>query len=103
MGRTQKVRILPGTLARRAYGREESSEGFYCNYGLNPAHRDALADGNLRISGMDEPGEVRIVELRDHPFFVATLFLPQVTSSAGEPHPLIAAFLRAVIASRTRR
>ncbi len=52
---------------------------------------------------MDEQGEVRIVELRDHPFFVATLFLPQVTSSAGEPHPLIAAFLRAAIASRTRR
>jgi CTP synthase (UTP-ammonia lyase) len=43
------------------------------------------------------------VELSDHPFYVATLFLPQVTSSPGTPHPLIVSYLEAAVAFQTRR
>jgi CTP synthase (UTP-ammonia lyase) len=46
-------------------------------------------------------GEFRIVELTEHPFFLATLFLPQVRSAPDRPHPLLAGFARAV-ASATR-
>jgi CTP synthase (UTP-ammonia lyase) len=44
---------------------------------------------------VDAGGEARIVELPDHPFFLATLFVPQTSSAAGHPHPIVAAFARA--------
>ena len=54
--------------------------------------------GRLKITGVDVEGEARIVELSDHTFYVATLFLPQVSSKPDRPHPLIVAYLRAAIA-----
>ncbi len=47
------------------------------------------------MSGVGEAGEVRIVELPRHPFFVVTLFVPQAGSTASHPHPLIAGFAAA--------
>jgi CTP synthase (UTP-ammonia lyase) len=59
------------------------------------------------VSGVGEDGEVRVLELADHPFFVGTLFVPQARTRAGEPHPLIAALAdaarvhaRALLAAR---
>jgi CTP synthase (UTP-ammonia lyase) len=86
---------MPGTLSRQVYGREELIEEFSCNYGLNPAYRDQICSGGLRIAGLDPDGEVRIVELSDHPYFIATLFLPQLSSKSNMPHPLILGYLRA--------
>jgi CTP synthase (UTP-ammonia lyase) len=88
------VRLSPGTIAARAYGSQESAEEFRCNFGLNPEYREQVEKGGLQVTGLDENGEVRIVELRGHPFFVATLFLPQLSSRPGGPHPLILAFLK---------
>src|SRR5262245_48424620 len=42
------------------------------NYGLNPAYRPAIEQAGLRVTGLDDEGEARIVELDHHPFFVAT-------------------------------
>ena len=72
------VKIVPGTLAHRVYGQKEIVEEFRCNYGLNPEYGDKIGAGGLKISGVDSNGEVRIVELPDHRFFMATLFLPQL-------------------------
>jgi CTP synthase (UTP-ammonia lyase) len=63
---------------------------------VNPAYRQGLEDGGLRVSGVGGDGEVRIVELAEHPFFVATLFLPQARSAPGAPHPLLAGYAAAV-------
>ncbi|MEW6266353.1 MAG: hypothetical protein AB1641_25040 [Thermodesulfobacteriota bacterium] len=52
----------------------------------------------MKVTGVDREGEVRIVELADHPFYVATLFLPQVSSTPDRPHPLIVAYLKAALA-----
>jgi CTP synthase (UTP-ammonia lyase) len=94
-GQSHEVQIVPGTRAHRAYGVERAVEPFRCSYGLNPAYRDALERGPLRVSGMDKEGAVRIVELPEHRFFVATLYVPQFRSSAEAPHPLIVAYLEA--------
>ncbi len=51
------------------------------------------------MSGVGEAGEIRIVELPGHPFFVVTLFVPQAGSTASRPHPLIAGFAAAARAS----
>ena len=103
VGRTQSIKIIPGSLAHRAYGQEEVTEQFACNYGLNPQFRDKVEKGQLKITGVGLDGEVRVVEVSDHPFYVATLFLPQISSDQERPHPLIVAYLRAALAFHNSR
>jgi len=102
VGQAQTIKIMPGTLAHQVYRKEEIVEEFRCNYGLNPEYRDKIGSGELKIAGVDSNGEVRIVELSDHRFFIATLFLPQLSSSSDMPHPLIMAYLRTAIAFQRR-
>ena len=99
VGQQRNVRIVPGTEAHRIYGKSEATETFACNYGLNEAFADQLRSKELRVSGYDEDGTARMVELPGHPFFIATLFVPQVVSQSGRPHPLIVAYLRAAAVS----
>jgi CTP synthase (UTP-ammonia lyase) len=103
VGATEVVCISPNTLAHRAYGTEEATEDFRCNYGLNPHYLPYFSNGPLKITGTDTAGEARIVELTDHPFFMATLFLPQLRSRPGAPHPLVLAYLAAAGAFRGGR
>ncbi|MGA2954749.1 MAG: hypothetical protein ABSF48_03395 [Thermodesulfobacteriota bacterium] len=103
VGKTQTIKIVPGSHAHQAYGRQEVMEQFYCNYGLNPEFRDKLGKGQLKITGVDLDGGARIVELSDRPFYVATLFVPQMSSRPESPHPLIVAYLKAALAFRTSR
>jgi len=90
--------VLRGTRASALYGVTEATEDFFCNYGVNPDYHRGLEAGGLRVSGLGGAGEVRIVELPDHPFFLATLFLPQARSTAASPHPLLAGYAAAVAA-----
>jgi CTP synthase (UTP-ammonia lyase) len=97
VGTTETVTLTPGTRAERIYGRTEAAEQFACNYGLNPAYRQQLSARDLIVAGVGPAGEVRVVELAAHPFFIATLYLPQLSSTAEVPHPLIVAYLKAAI------
>lgn len=103
VGQTQAVTLVPGTRAAALYGTDTAEEDYYCNYGVNPAYRSRLEAEGLRVSGLGADGEVRIVELPSHPFFLATLFLPQIRSTRARPHPLLAGYAAAVrSASRAR-
>lgn len=91
-----QIHLLAGSRAAMAYGRFFATEGYHCNFGLNPAFRKRLEEAGLVVSGEDEAGEARVVELRGPSFFVATLFQPERSALAGNrPHPLIAAFVEA--------
>lgn len=94
-GQTMSVAIEPGTRAGKAYGTETATERYYCDFGLNPDYIDDLVRGGMTVSGTDADGEVRIVELGDLPFFVATLFVPQASSTLVRPHPLVTALVGA--------
>ena len=96
VGQRDVVRLRAGTLAARLYGCGEASEDYFCNYGVNPDYQQSLEIGGLRVSGVGTGGEVRIVELPGHPFFLATLFLPQARSVPGRTHPLLAGYAAAV-------
>jgi CTP synthase (UTP-ammonia lyase) len=94
-GRTMAVELLAGSRAAQFYGGTGASERYYCNFGLNPEHQRLLDEGGLRVVGVDQDGEARVLELPDRRFYVATLFVPQLSSAPGAPHPLIVAYLRA--------
>jgi CTP synthase (UTP-ammonia lyase) len=95
---TEVVRLWPGTRIAAAYGRLQTTEGYRCRYGLNPAFQATLVAGPLRAAADDAAGEVRAVELDDHPFFVATLFQPERAALLGQVAPLVLAFVAACAA-----
>lgn len=94
-GRTMAVELVAGSRAAELYGGTEASERYYCNFGLDPEHQRLLDEGGLRVSGVDQDGEARVLELPDRRFYLATLFVPQLSSTPAAPHPLIVAYLRA--------
>jgi len=95
LGEESNVAVTAGTRAAQAMGAGISTERFFCRYGLNPAYLDVLVRHGLVVSGRDEHGEARIVELPDHPFYVGSLFQPELSSDPTFVHPLIRAFITA--------
>jgi CTP synthase (UTP-ammonia lyase) len=100
VGQTMSIRLVDDAL-RAIYGGTDATERYYCRFGVNPVHRPALEAGGLATAGVDaSDGDVRIVRIPSHPFFVATLFVPQTASTPAAPHPLVTAFVRAALKSR---
>jgi len=102
-GQMGTVKLVAGSRAQEIYGCEETIENFACNYGVNPLYRDRLRSEELIVSGYDEDGAIRIVELKSRLFFIATLFMPQLKSSEEVPNPLLVAYLRAAEQNRTAK
>ncbi|KTC45773.1 hypothetical protein AO262_21430, partial [Pseudomonas fluorescens ABAC62] len=80
---TDTVRLTPYTRIAEAYGALELEEGYHCRYGVNPDFAGALLERDLIAGGHDAMGDLRAVELLDHPFFVATLFQPERAALKG--------------------
>ena len=80
------------------HGVATSRERATCSYGLEPAFAAITSQHGMAVSALDASGEIRAVERIDHPFFVATLYQPQLSSAPGSPHPIWTAFVRAVLA-----
>ncbi|WP_326634150.1 hypothetical protein OIE67_50705 [Nonomuraea fuscirosea] len=97
VGKTMPVTLAPGTRVAALYGRTEVEEEYYCNFGLDPGRRDTLHDGGFAVTGVDADGEARVLEIPGHPFYVATLFVPQARSRPETPHPLVVGLLRAAL------
>jgi CTP synthase len=88
--------VKAGTLARKAYGRERISERHRHRYEVNNHYREQLERAGLVVSGTSPDGQlVEIIELPDHPFFVASQFHPEFQSKPTQPHPLFVQFMKA--------
>jgi CTP synthase (UTP-ammonia lyase) len=94
VGSSMTVHVKEGTKAYQCYGRSEATEDYYCNFGINPDFKAMLVHPALNISGVDQDGEIRIIEIPENNFFVATLFVPQSRGTREFPHPIISAFVR---------
>ena len=79
------------------YGRATVTENYHCSFGLNPSYLPLLKGRDLNLTGFDRNGELRIVELEGHPFFIATLFQPERSALNGKVHPIITTYLRACL------
>lgn len=91
--------LVAGTLAERIYGTREISERHRHRYEVNPAYHERLIKGGLTISGWSPDRVlVELIELSEHPFFIACQFHPEFQSRPLRPHPLFSAFAKAMIA-----
>jgi CTP synthase (UTP-ammonia lyase) len=95
-GEEATVTIADGTLAARLMGAGPTSERYFCRFGLNAGYEAALVSHGLVISGRDDDGDARVAELPGHPFFIGSLFQPELSSDTTWVHPLITGFAQAV-------
>ncbi|MEU7484126.1 hypothetical protein [Streptomyces sp. NPDC042319] len=121
-GHEGAVEVAAGSLAERLLGAERTVERYRCSYGPSPDRLDVLRAHGMRFSGVDAGGtgkgveaagtgsaladrrnEVRIAELPGHPFFLATLFQPELAGDGTRPHPLIRALATAAEAHAAER
>jgi CTP synthase (UTP-ammonia lyase) len=92
---TITVDLAPGSRLANLYGVSRAVERTTCSYGLAPEVQHIANEDGLRVSATDDTGEVRAIERVDHPFFVATLYQPQLRSAPGAPHPVFVGLLEA--------
>ena len=90
--------LRSGTRAAEAYGTLEISERHRHRYEFNPDYRERLSEAGLVLSGASPDGRlVEMVEIADHPWFVACQFHPEFKSTPFVPHPLFTAFIGAAL------
>lgn len=88
--------LQPNTLAHQTYGADQIIERHRHRYEFNNRYRDLLGQHGLVISGTSLDGNlVEMVELPDHPWFLACQFHPEFTSRPRQGHPLFSGFIRA--------
>ena len=89
--------LVPGTKAARAYGEPVVYERHRHRFEFNNAYRERMEEAGLILSGLSPDGRlVEVIELRDHPWFVATQAHPELKSRPTRPHPLFRDFVKAV-------
>jgi CTP synthase (UTP-ammonia lyase) len=93
---TITVQLTAGSRLAGLYGQDVATERTTCSYGLALSVQHVADQLGMRVAAVDETGEVRAIERVDHPFFIGTLYQPQLTSTPGAPHPVFIGLLAAL-------
>jgi CTP synthase (UTP-ammonia lyase) len=96
VGKAMDLTLVPRTIVAEAYNSITTTEKYYCSFEINRKFYDILKASDMVFAGMDKDGSVRVIELSNHPFFIGTLFVPQVNSSMEKHHPLVKKFINTV-------
>jgi CTP synthase (UTP-ammonia lyase) len=94
-GHEAAINLTPGSRVEQVLGTSRTIERYHCSYGVGEGYLDLLRTHGMRFTGMDDNGEVRVAELPEHPFYLATLFQPELAGDGTRAHPVIRAFARA--------
>ncbi|HMR17824.1 MAG TPA: CTP synthase [Sphingobacterium sp.] len=98
---TYDCEIKKGTKAYAIYGKAKISERHRHRYEFNNAYLKEYEKAGMIASGVNpKSGLVEIVELKDHPFYVAGQFHPELKSTVANPHPLFVSFVAAALANK---
>ncbi len=109
MGGTMRLGAYPcvieeGSLAHRIYGKRKINERHRHRYEFNTKYRDTIEKHGMKLSGVSPSGELcEIVEIPDHPWFVASQFHPEFLSRPLDPHPLFKSYIKAALAHQSER
>ena len=95
-GEKAPLTVKKDSLLASIYGTTEVEEVFHCEYGLTADFMGSASQGALRISAWDSDGAPRALELAGHPFFMGSLFQPELSSEPGDEHVILKQFLTAV-------
>jgi CTP synthase len=101
---TYPCQLEDGSLAQRAYGKLEVNERHRHRYEFNNQYRQQFAAHGLKVTGASPDGKlVEVIELKNHPWFIAVQCHPEFKSKPTEAHPLFRGFIEAALARRDRK
>jgi CTP synthase (UTP-ammonia lyase) len=100
VGHEGPITYTPGTLIQRIAGVDRSLERYHCSYGISPEYVATLEQAGVIFGAHDDDGAPRALELAGHPFFLGTLFQPELAGDGSRAHPVIRAFAEAVVSRR---
>jgi CTP synthase (UTP-ammonia lyase) len=95
VGHEGPITYTPGTLIQRIAGVDRSLERYHCSYGIAPEQVATLEAAGVVFGAHDDDGAPRALELSGHPFFLGTLFQPELAGDGTRAHPVIRAFAEA--------
>jgi CTP synthase len=96
---TWPTKIAHGTVAEKIYGGGEVLERHRHRYEFNMKYRETMGEKGFTISGTSPDGALaELIELRDHPYFLACQYHPEFQSKPNKPHPLFKGFIEACLA-----
>jgi CTP synthase len=96
---TWPTKLVPGTVAKKIYGHDEVMERHRHRYEFNMKYRDRMTEKGFTISGTSPDGTLaELIELRDHPYFLACQYHPEFQSKPNKPHALFRGFIEACLA-----
>ena len=91
-------RLMPGSIAQRAYGQDLVEERHRHRYEMTNRYREKMEEAGMVFSGQSPDGIlVEVAEIRDHPFMLGSQFHPEFLSRPNKPHPLFNAFIEAAV------
>ena len=96
----QDVHLQEGSMVASVYGKLTIRERHRHRYEVNNNYRGRLEKAGIRFSGLSVDDLVEMVEIPDHPWFIASQFHPEFTSNPRDGHPLFTSFIRATVAAR---
>jgi CTP synthase len=100
----QRCQLQPGSLAQQVYGKDSIVERHRHRYEFNNVYREQLAEKGLVMSGLSiDGGLVEMIEIPEHPWFLACQFHPEFTSTPRDGHPLFSGFVKAARAYHEHR
>jgi len=102
VGHEGVIRYTPGTLIAEIAGVDQRMERYHCSYGIAPGFVEQLEAAGVVFGAHDADDAPRALELPDHPFFLGTLFQPELAGDGSRAHPVIRAFAEAVVSRRAR-
>ena len=96
--------MVSGSLAANLYGTNRIEERHRHRYEVNNDFREKLTEHGMTISGVSPDYRlVEMIELSQHPYFVACQFHPEFKSRPSAPHPLFSRFIKASLEQQTQR
>jgi len=97
VGHEGAISYAPGTLMQEIMGADRSVERYHCSYGIDPEQVATLEQAGVIFGAHDDDGAPRALELAGHPFFLGTLFQPELAGDGTRAHPVIRAFAAAAV------
>lgn len=91
---TDSIRLKSGSFVAGIYQLDQIEEEYHCGFGVNREYLNLFDQSGMTFSGFDSAGDPRILEIRQHRFFIGTAFQPERSAQLAITHPLVRAFLQ---------
>lgn len=94
--KSDRIQFLDGSRVASIYAAAEAEEDYHCSFGVNREYLPLFDGSDMQFTGFDQEGDPRVLEHKQHRFFIGTAYQPERAALRGENHVLVSAFVQAI-------